>query len=142
MQWKAPAEPQVAVQIAAIAKKYDEAANKNDAVALGALFSEDAVFLADTGPVYGRRAIEEWYAGLFQQWHIRNHVIKADLDSPRMIGIDGNQAWLIGEWSQSQILKGQTGTTIKLNGYWSAIDNREGNDWKIQMLTCNIAPAQ
>ena len=53
MQWKVPAEPQVAVQIAAIAKRYDEAANKNDAVALGALFSEDAVFLADTGPGYG-----------------------------------------------------------------------------------------
>ena len=38
----------------ALAKKYDEADNNNDAAALAALFTEDAVIVPETGPVNGR----------------------------------------------------------------------------------------
>jgi hypothetical protein len=34
----------------------------------------------------------------------------------------------------------ETGEPIQIKGYWSAIDTREGNDWKIRMLTWNITP--
>jgi uncharacterized protein (TIGR02246 family) len=45
--------------IDAFAKKYTEAINKNDAAAVAALYAEDGVFVADTGPIYGREAIKE-----------------------------------------------------------------------------------
>ena len=28
-----------------------------------------------------------------------------------------------------------------MKGYWSTIDRREGDDWKIRMLTVNVTPA-
>jgi uncharacterized protein (TIGR02246 family) len=65
----------------ALAKKYDEADNNNDAAALAALFTEDAVIVPETGPVNGREAIEKWYADLFQKVHDSNHVVTVDQDS-------------------------------------------------------------
>jgi uncharacterized protein (TIGR02246 family) len=53
-------DPQLRQQVvAAKYKKYDEAFNKNDAAAVVGLFTEDAVFVTPTGPVYGREAIEK-----------------------------------------------------------------------------------
>jgi uncharacterized protein (TIGR02246 family) len=60
MQKKDIFDPKVAEQIEAIAKKYDEAVDNNDASALAALFTDDAVFVTDTGPIHGRQAIEKW----------------------------------------------------------------------------------
>jgi hypothetical protein len=38
-------------------------------------------------------------------------------------------------------LQGQTRDPIQLKGYWSVLDSREGDDWKIRMLTWNTTPA-
>jgi ketosteroid isomerase-like protein len=126
-------------QIDALAKKYDEADNNSGAAALAALFTEDAVIVPDTGPVNGRPAIEKWYADAFQQWHNSSHLIKADQNSPHSMGTAGNEAWSNGEWSVT--IRGQSGDPIQLKGYWSVIDTREGDDWKIRMLTWNTTPA-
>jgi uncharacterized protein (TIGR02246 family) len=114
-------------------KKYNEAVNKNDAAAIAALFTEDAVFVTDTGPVYGRQAIGRWHVDNFQEWHHSNHLIKNDQNSPHIIGTAGNEVWLVGEWSET--LRGKSGDPIQLKGHWSAIDVREGDAWKIRMLT-------
>jgi len=57
--------------------------------------------------------------------------------SPRIVGTAENIA-LNGEWSQT--LQGQSGGPIQRKGYWGAIDTRQGNDWKILMLTPNVTP--
>ena len=62
---KDTADPQTIEQLRAFSKKVDEAWNNNDAVALAALFTEDAVLMNDTGPIYGREAIEKHYANVF-----------------------------------------------------------------------------
>jgi ketosteroid isomerase-like protein len=51
---KETVDPQIIEQLDPIARKYEEAVNNNDAAAVAALFTEDAVFVADTGPIYGR----------------------------------------------------------------------------------------
>jgi ketosteroid isomerase-like protein len=38
-------------------------------LAIAALFTEDAVFVTDRGPVNGRQAIEKWYTDLYKGWH-------------------------------------------------------------------------
>jgi uncharacterized protein (TIGR02246 family) len=61
-QQKDTADRQIAQQIRAAAKKYDEAFSKNDAAAMAALFTDDAVQVAPDGVYYGREAIEKRYA--------------------------------------------------------------------------------
>ena len=93
--------------------------------------------MTDTGPVYGREDIEKWYADDFQKWHHSNFIINADQNSPYITGTAGNERWSVGEWSET--LQGKSGP-IQLKGYWSAIDIREGDDWRIRMLTWNVTP--
>jgi uncharacterized protein (TIGR02246 family) len=61
------------------------ASDNNDAAAVASLFTEDAVLVTDSGPVYGRDAIEKYYTAVFKKFHFRNHVTKADqnLDNTR-----------------------------------------------------------
>jgi hypothetical protein len=47
--------------------KLDEAYNKNDASAVAALFTEDAVLVAPDGMFSGRQDIEKRYADTFQR---------------------------------------------------------------------------
>ena len=76
----------------ALVKKFDEAWNNNDAAALAAFYAEDAVIVTDTGPIYGRDAIEKHFADLFKQFHFSNHLAKADQYSPQIVGTAGNEA--------------------------------------------------
>ena len=124
-------------QLEPISRKYEEALNNSDAATLAALFTEDAVLVTDIGPFYGRQAIEKFHVDLFKEWHFSNQLIRTDPNSPRFIGTADNIADN-GEWSQT--LQGQTGGPIQRKGYWSAIDTRQGNDWKILMLTLNVTP--
>jgi hypothetical protein len=75
---------------------------------------------------------------LFKEWRFSNHLIKTAPNSHRIIVTAENIAFN-GEWSQT--LQGQSGGPIQRKGYWGAIDTRQGNDWKILMLTVNVTPA-
>jgi ketosteroid isomerase-like protein len=135
----AQADPQTTQKILAIGKAYDEGENNNDAAAIAALFTEDAVFVTDRGPVNGRQAIEKWYIDLYQGWHPKNHITKFDGNAPHLIGTAGDELWATGEWSDTG--QGKTGDPITIRGYWAAIYNREGDVWKLQMLAWNQTPA-
>ena len=132
-------DPQLRQLLDAKCKAYDEAVNNNDAAAVAAIFTEDGVFVTDAGPVYGRQAIEKWYADSFQQWRRKNRISKADQYSPHIIGTPGNEIWSNGEWSETLQLEGGDGIQIK--GYWSAVCVREDNTLKDRMVTWNMTPA-
>jgi uncharacterized protein (TIGR02246 family) len=134
---KDTADPQISKLVNALSKKYDEAINNNDAAAVAALYTEDAVFVTDVGQRYGREAVEKWYTDTMQ-YHPKNHTSKPDQNSPHIIGSDGNEVWSSGEWGQ--IIPVQGGDPIQMKGYWGAVIVREGNDWKFRMLTWNITP--
>ena len=128
-------DPQIIEQFAALGKKYAEAVNNNDAAAVAALYTEDAVVVTETGTIYGREAIEKRWADLFKQVHFSNHIAKQY--APHIIGTAGNEMWATGAWSAT--IQGQNFGPTQIKGYWSVI--REGDDWKIRMLAFNVTPA-
>ncbi len=131
-------DPQQRQQLESMGKKYTEAANSNDAAAIAAIYTEDAVFVSDTGTLHGREAIEKWYADLLEQSQIKDYTTKYDQDSPYIRGAAGNERWVTGEWSFTAAMK--EGDPLPLKGYFSSIDIRENDDWKIRILTYNITP--
>ena len=127
-------------QIVALAKKFDDAFNNNDAAAVAALYTEDGVEVTDTGAFYGPKAIEKHWADVFKKGHVSNHIGKADQDGAHMIGADGKEVWWNGKWSVTW--QGKTGDPIQLNGYWSAIEVLDTDGvWKNKMETWNRTPA-
>jgi uncharacterized protein (TIGR02246 family) len=71
-QQKDTVDPQISEQLSALGKKTDEAFNNGDAAALATLYTEDAVLVNDTGPIYGRESIEKHWADVFKQVHLSN----------------------------------------------------------------------
>jgi len=109
--------------------KLDDAYNDKDAEAAAALFTEDAVLVTPDGMVFGRQAIEKRYADAFQRRPITDFLSRRDRF--RLNAID-NAVWSVGEWSGT--LQSQTGL-VAVWGYWSTIYVREGDAWKMRMLS-------
>ena len=137
-QQKDTVDSQITEQLTALSKNTDEANNNGDAAALAALYTEDAVLLTDTGPIYGREAIEKHYADLFRNVHFSKHLDKRDQSSPHIIGTTGNEAWSDGQWSLTYQVKG--GDPVELTGYWLEIYSREGDTWKKRVDAWNVTP--
>ena len=125
------------LQLDALGQKYDEAFNDGDAAGLAATFTEDAVLVTDTGPVYGREAIEKYYAELFQKVHFSDWLTTVDKTSPHVIGTARNEVWETGGWSGT--IKGQNFGPIRSKGYWSSIAVLDGDVWKKRMQMSNVA---
>ena len=132
---------QIVRQLHAIGKKSDEAFIKGDAAALAALCTEDAVLVNDTGTIYGRQAIEKYYADMFQRLHYFSHETTYDPTSPHPIGTDGNGIWENGEWSCAIAPRGEDCGPHQLRGYFASVKVREGDTWKVQMVIYNLTPA-
>jgi ketosteroid isomerase-like protein len=98
-QQKDAADSQIRQQLDTLDQEIDEAFNNGDPAALAASFTEDAVLVNDTGPVYGREAIEKYYADLFQKVHLSNWLTMIDQNSPHVLGTAGNEMWETGDWS-------------------------------------------
>ena len=144
-QRKEAIDPQTLAQLDAHGMKYSEAYNNNDAAALAALYTEDAVFITDSRPVYGRQAIGKWFADNFKAVHPKSYSWEEALNSPRIIGTATNIGYFTptiirseGEWSVT--LQGKNGEAIPAKGYSSVIYALEGDDWKIQVDAWNVTP--
>ena len=134
-QQKETVDPQIIEKVNTILKKADEAFNNNDATVLAALYTADAVIVTDSGPVYGRQAIEKQFAEWFKTARVRDHILKGDPNSFRVVGTADKIA-SNGEWSQTA--EPPNGYPLQVKGYWLAIYTREGDAWKIWMLAYNV----
>lgn len=136
-------DPQIVQQLRTIGKEFDDAFLKGDAAAMAAYYTEDAVLVSDSGPVYGRQAIEKYYAEQFREVRFVRHDTTDDPTSVRRIGTDGNVIWEDGQWSGTLFLQGEDCGPHQVRGYFTSINIREGSSWKVLMSTFStrILPA-
>jgi uncharacterized protein (TIGR02246 family) len=113
-------------QLDAVATRYAEGANRHDAAAIAALFTEDGVFVSPERIVVGRPAIETLYRDTFNAATVSDTAIKTT-----ELHAAGDLVWAVGQWRNNA-----------QQGYWGAVDERRGGVWQIRMLTYNVtAPA-
>jgi ketosteroid isomerase-like protein len=125
-------DPKALDEFGVLGMKFDQACNNNDAAAVAALFTENALLVTSDGWFSGRQDIEKRYADMFQRWPISTFTAqRCELNT-----ID-NAAWSAGEWWST--LQSQNGPVF-VRGYWSAIYVPEGDAWKIRMLTVSEKP--
>ena len=117
-----------------LSKEWNEARNNHDAAAIAALYTENAIDVNDSGLLYGRQAIEKFYADNSKGWQPKNHTSTIDPHSVRMLGPDNLTR--SGVWSETG--KGKNGEDVPVKGYFSEIDTRQGDAWKICVLTGNL----
>ena len=109
-------------QIEALASRYAEAANRHDAAAIAALFTEEGVFVTPEGIVSGRPAIEKLYRDTFSAAAVSDTAIKTT-----ELHAVGDLVWAVGQWRNNT-----------QQGHWGAVDERRGGAWQIRMLTYNV----
>ena len=137
-QEKDVADPQTTQKILAIAKAYTEGMKNNDAAAVAALFTRDAVLVTIEGPIIGRQAIQKYYTDLYQWWHPKNCITKVDENAAHLIGTAGNELWATGEFRETG--QGKNSEPLPIKGYWACIYVREGDDWKIRVAAWYTHP--
>jgi uncharacterized protein (TIGR02246 family) len=119
-------------EIRAFVRAYEEGFNRNDATALAALCTEDAVQIGPEGPICGRLAIEQKYVDLFRQSHPTNMICPID-----QVSMLGKVSWNSGAWSCT--VQGENGP-VSISGYRLDILVREGDDWKESVSCYNVTP--
>jgi uncharacterized protein (TIGR02246 family) len=126
-QQKDTVDPKVEQQIRALAQKYDEAFNRNDAAAVAALYTEDGVQVF-RGTSHGRQAVEKSYSKYdFQRCRFNNRLITVD----RLNGV-GNDLRANGRWSDTGH---DEPYPTSHEGHFTWILVREGDTWKIHRST-------
>jgi uncharacterized protein (TIGR02246 family) len=130
-------DPKLRQAVETIDKKFGDAQVNGDAAALAALFSDNAVLVTNTGPLNGRKAIEEYYANAFKTTQFSNSISTIDPDSPQII--TDTAMWVTGSWSITA--KGANWGPVEMKGFWGSIKILEGGTWKILLETWNITPA-
>ena len=103
---------------------------------MASVYSEDAVLVADAGPIYGRKAIEKNWADTFTKIHFSKHVSKQEEYSPHVIGTTGNEVWTTGEFDQT--FQVENGSPLRITGRYLSILVREGDAWKSKVDTYNF----
>jgi len=116
-----PAGPALVQQLEAINLKFDEAFNKHDATALGALYIANAVQVTPAGTFSGRVAVEGYVTDLFQRHNPSDRVTKISY-----VYAMGGDLCAIGGWTVT--ING----TGKFGGYLVNVYTPTGATWKIR----------
>jgi uncharacterized protein (TIGR02246 family) len=114
------------------AAKWVAAYDAGDAAALAGMFTKDGVFNAPSGAVVkGREAIEKALAGRMKAGWTKETVTTNDA------GAAGNAVWAAGDYAlfgSGEVAGKQTG------GHFGWVIVRDGDVWRIVMLTANVSP--
>lgn len=110
-------------------KPWEDAFNNGDTGAVAALYTSGAVEVTPDGIVVGPAAVKERLdKGLKQGWKKDLVIVATKCD------IEGAVRWSSGSWKQTS----PQGSSV--GGFWTAIEVKDGNAWKMQNLTFNQTP--
>jgi uncharacterized protein (TIGR02246 family) len=111
---------------------YNKGLLERDATGLAALYTEDAVIFTTNGAISGRPAIEKAFAETFKHYRPDpsklGHVVAVGKD----VMVRG------GSWSGAYPAE-TGGAPVRVKGYWTTTDVRDGSTWKIRTEMWNLA---
>jgi ketosteroid isomerase-like protein len=110
---------------------WNNATLKKDAAGKAGLYTEDAIQITPQGLISGRAAIEKSETEMSKALTFQ----PSKLENVVMIG--GDILLRVGSWSAT--FNSPNGP-VPLKGYWSDVDVRDGNGWKIRRETYNVTP--
>ena len=106
---------------------------QSDAVALAALFTDDAIFVTPGATFQGLK--KKLGSDLSPEGkHIANVTKNVEMHA-----LDDNAVWGVGEWSQ--LIPGPNDTVKEIHGSYGCVTVRVGDSWKNRMLVVNAAPS-
>lgn len=108
--------------------RWQDAFNKGDTNAVAALYTSDAVEVTPDGIRVGPATVKERLDEEIKEgWKQDLVVVATKCES------DGAVRWSSGSWKQ-------TSPEGRVGGFWTAIDVKDGNGWKMHNLTYNLTP--
>ena len=127
------ASPQLVKQLEAINLKFDEACNRHDATAVGALYIPKAIQVTPVGTFSGREAIEKYFTDLWARFNDTDRVTKMSY-----VYAFAEDLCAIGGYS---LIMGR-GSRQHTGGYLVNVYTRVGDTWKIRasMLRYQAGP--
>ncbi len=108
---------------------WQDAANKGDTSAVASLYTSDAVEVTPTGIRVGPAAVKKRLDEAIKDGWKEDLVI-----ATTKCDIEGAFRWSSGSWNRTS----PQGSSV--SGFWTAIEVKDGNSWKIQNLTYNLTP--
>jgi uncharacterized protein (TIGR02246 family) len=124
-----PSEQQVRPAIERLLETWDTAANRKDAAAVAALYTEDAVRVTPRGVSYGRAAIEK---DLIETFKVTSNIA----DKVEKVQVVGEVVLVTATWSAT--LQSKDGPT-QAKGFWGGVYVRDGDAWKTRLAIINRA---
>ncbi len=116
------------------AAKWVAAYDGGDATAVAALFTEDGVFNAPSGAVLrGREVIAKALAGRIKAGWTKETV------TTTAAGTVGSAIWAAGDYT---LLGTGDADGKQASGHFGWVLVRDGDAWRIAMLTANVTPAK
>ena len=108
--------------------QWQDALNKGDTSAVAALYTSDAVEVTPDGirvcPAAVKERLDE---SIKEGWKQDSVIVATKCDS------EGTVRWSSGSWKR-------TSPQGPVGGFWTAIQVKDGEGWKIQNLTFNPTP--
>jgi uncharacterized protein (TIGR02246 family) len=129
-------DSQTKTQIDGLNQKYFTSIQSNDAAQVGTVFTKDAVLVTNKGPLHGQEEIETYFGDLFKNVHVIEHWVQADPTTVLVLAPD--KMWYNGNWCMTFELP--NGKRMAEEGFWSALEVKDGDTWKHQLLTFNVIP--
>jgi ketosteroid isomerase-like protein len=109
-------------------KQWQNAYNKGDAMAVADLYALGGIEVTPEGIGEGRAAIKERVQKDLEQEKLRNLIIVAT-----KCDVEESFRWSSGRWKADS-------PHGEMRGFWTAIEAKDGDVWKIHNLTYNLTP--